>query len=104
MGHPPLEVRYGLALLNGHGVKRDTLNGETWLRRAGLAGDVEAAALVGDLYAHQGELPPNFCEAALWFERAAQAGHAGAARALGQLSCAAVVLVPIRWRRCAGCA
>ncbi len=85
LGHPPSEVRYGLALLNGRGVKRDTLNGETWLRRAGLAGDVQAAALVGDLYAHPSDLAPNFCEAALWFERAAQAGHPGAARALGQL-------------------
>jgi hypothetical protein len=84
-GHRSAQLRYGVALLNGSGVKRDTLNGETWLRRAGIAGDANAAALVGDLYARPGELPPNFCEAATWFQRAAEAGHTGAARALGQL-------------------
>ena len=40
-----------------------------------LAGDPEAAALVGDLYARGGELPPNYAEAAIWFRRAAEAGH-----------------------------
>jgi hypothetical protein len=85
LGHRPSEVRYGLALLNGRGVERDTQGGETWLRRAGLAGDAQAAAMVGDLYARQDGLPPNFCEASLWFQRAAEAGHSGAARALGQI-------------------
>ena len=84
-GHRSAQFRYGIALLNGRGVKRDAQSGETWLRRAGLAGDPLAAAMVGDLYARQGDVPPNFCEAALWFQRAAEAGHAGAARALGQL-------------------
>ena len=84
-GHRAAQFRYGMALMNGRGVERNTLTGETWLRRAGLAGDRDAAALVGDLYARQGELPPNFCEAAMWFQRAAEAGHVGAARALGQL-------------------
>lgn len=86
LGHRSAQVRYGMALRNGRGVPRNAQDGESWLRRAGLAGDVLAAALVGDLYAHQGdELPPNLCEAALWFQRAAEAGHIGAARALGQL-------------------
>ncbi len=84
-GHRSAQLRYGLALLMGRGVKQDAQTGETWLRRAGLAGDALAAAMVGDLYAREGEVPPNFCEAALWFQRAAEAGHAGAARALGQL-------------------
>ena len=30
-------------------------------------------------------LPPNYAEAATWYRRAAEAGHAGAARALGSL-------------------
>ncbi len=84
-GHRSAQFRYGVALMNGRGVERDTLTGETWLRRAGLAGDPQAAAMVGDLYARQGGLPPNFCEAAQWFQRAAEAGHTGAARALGQI-------------------
>jgi TPR repeat protein len=84
-GHRAAQFRYGLALMKGRGVERNTLTGETWLRRAGLGGDRDAAAMVGDLYAREGELPPNFCEAAMWFQRAAEAGHVGAARALGQL-------------------
>ena len=59
--------------------------GESWLRRAALAGDPEAAALVGDLYARGGDLPPNHAEAAMWFRRAADAGHKTAARTLGVL-------------------
>jgi hypothetical protein len=84
-GHRSAQFRYGTALMSGRGVERDTQAGETWLRRAGLAGDPLAAAMVGDLYAHQDGLPPNFCEAAQWFQRAAEAGHSGAARALGQI-------------------
>ncbi|MCB8874031.1 SEL1-like repeat protein [Acidisoma silvae] len=79
-------ARLGLALLEGRGGKKpDPITGESWLRRAALAGDVEAAAMVGDLYAKGGDLPPNFAEAAVWFQRAAEGGHAMAARALGML-------------------
>jgi TPR repeat protein len=84
-GHRAAQFRYGVALMTGRGVERNALHGETWLRRAGLAGDRDAAAMVGDLYSSQDEVPPNFCEAAMWFQRAAEAGHIGAARALGQL-------------------
>lgn len=63
LGHGAAQFRYGLALLNGHGVRRDELAGETWLRRAALGGQAVAAALVGDLYARQSPLPPNYCEA-----------------------------------------
>ena len=69
----------------GRGVASNPTDGESWLRRAALAGDPEAAALVGDLYAKGGKLPPNFAEAAIWFRRAAEANHRGAARALGML-------------------
>lgn len=87
-GHRSAQARYGLALMLGRGVARDALGGESWLRRAALAGDPEAAALVGDLYARRGtdadpDLPPNHLEAAQWYRRAAEAGHAAAARALG---------------------
>ena len=84
-GHRTAQFRYGAALLNGRAVERDRQAGETWLRRAGLAGDPLAAATVGNLYANQEGLPPNFSEAATWFKRAAEAGHVGSARALGQI-------------------
>jgi TPR repeat protein len=85
LGHHPSELRLGIALLVGRGVEQDSFNAETWLRRAGLAGEAEAAAMVGELYSQTGPLPPNCFEAAIWFRRAAEAGHPGAARALGQL-------------------
>ena len=72
-------------LLEGRGGPVDLLNGETWLRRAALGGDCEAAALLGDIYARDGVLPPNYAEAARWFRIAAERGHKAAARALAML-------------------
>ncbi len=84
-GQRSAQLRYGVALLVGRGVKADPFQGKSWLRRAGLAGEAEAAALLGDLYSRQDELPPNYVEAQIWFRLAAEAGHSGAARALGHL-------------------
>ena len=85
MGHVPAQVRYGFALFHGRGVERDLFTAETWLRRAGLAGDPQAAAVVGYLYARDGDLPPNYAEAATWLRRAAEGGHIAAARTLGRI-------------------
>jgi hypothetical protein len=85
MGQRAAQMRWGLALIEGKEIAQDLVTGETWLRRAALAGDAEAAAAVGDLYAQNGRFPPNFAEAAVWYHRAAQAGHHGAARSLGAL-------------------
>lgn len=81
------QAKYGLILYEGRGIEPDAVNGESWLRRAALEGDAEAAALLGDIYARGGStaLPPNYAEAAMWFRRAAEAGHRTAARALGML-------------------
>jgi TPR repeat protein len=84
-GHHQAELRYGIVLLVGRGVERDVFNAESWLRRSGLAGEPQAAAMVGDLYARASPLPANCFEAAIWFRRAAESGHVGAARALAQL-------------------
>jgi TPR repeat protein len=84
-GHRAAQLRWGLALLDGREVEADPAAGETWLRRAALGGEAEAAALLGDLYARSGPLPPNYGEAANWYRRAAEAGHGAAARALGSL-------------------
>jgi TPR repeat protein len=82
-GHGPSQLRYGLALLNGNGVPRNTFQGESWLRRAALTGEPHAAVALGQYYADSGDgLPPNHAEAMQWFRRAADAGHGGAARAL----------------------
>jgi len=80
------QARYGFMQLKGIGLKANTLEGETWLRRAALAGDTAAAAAVADIYAHGDEgLPPNYAEAAIWFRAAAEGGHRPSARALGML-------------------
>ena len=75
------QARYGLALFEG--IEKNVQEGESWLRRAALQGDTDAAAIVGDLYARGGDLPPNHAEAAMWYRRAAEGGHRAAARALG---------------------
>ncbi|MCX7380989.1 MAG: tetratricopeptide repeat protein [Alphaproteobacteria bacterium] len=81
------QARYGLFLLDGRGgTKKDPQEGESWLRRAALQGDIDAAALVGDLYSRGGDLPPNFAEAGMWYRRAAEGGHRAAARALGLMN------------------
>jgi TPR repeat protein len=85
LGHAPAQLRYGFALLDGRGVERDRFKAETWLRRAALAGESSAAAVLGYMYAQDGELPPNYAEAAVWLRRAAEAGHCGAARTLGNI-------------------
>src|SRR5262249_60983967 len=79
------QLRWGLAVLEGRGVARDVVAGESWLRRAAHAGDIDAAALLGHLCAKGGELPPNYAEATIWLGRAAARDHAAAARMLGQL-------------------
>jgi TPR repeat protein len=94
LNHHSAQLRYGIALLTGRGVAADPFNGESWLRRAALAGEPAAAALVGDLYACPGALPPNYVEAAMWLRRAAEAGHAGAAKTLGHLLLVGAGLAP----------
>jgi TPR repeat protein len=84
LGFAPAQLRYGLALLAGRGTPVDSFAAETWLRKAAMAGEAEAAAAVGDLYAKPGDVPPNYAEAAIWYGRAAEAGHAASARMLGR--------------------
>jgi uncharacterized protein len=97
----------GTGVDGGRDVEQDLVLGESWLRRAALAGDPDAAALVGDLYVKNGLLPPNYTEAAGWYRRAAEAGHIAAARALGSLylTGAGVAADPdeaARWLRVSG--
>jgi TPR repeat protein len=73
-GHIGAQTRWGLALMKGHSVLRDVVVGETWLRRAALSGDAEAAAFLGNYYSQSGPALPNYPEAAGWYRRAADAG------------------------------
>jgi TPR repeat protein len=107
LGHTQAQVRYGFALLLGRGTERNVFTAETWLRRAALSGDAQAAAVIGYLYARDGDLPPNHAEAAIWLRRAAEAGHAGAARTLGRMLLLGTgtpkdIPEAVRWLRIAG--
>jgi uncharacterized protein len=85
-GHRAAQARFGVLLVEGIGAARNPVEGESWVRKAALAGEKDAAAWLGDHYAHpQGALPPHLPEAAAWYRRAADLGHGQAARRLGVL-------------------
>lgn len=87
-GHRGAQARWGMFLVEGLGAPRRTVEGESWVRKAALAGERDAAAWLGDHYAEaQGPLPPNLLEAAAWYRRAAEMGHGAAARRLGLIYC-----------------
>ncbi|WP_264817927.1 tetratricopeptide repeat protein, partial [Acidomonas methanolica] len=81
----PAQRKLGIALYNGIGVAADPHRAETWLRKAALAGDVDAMAIVGDIILQMGAPKPNYAEVTAWYRRAAEAGHPGAMVTLGQL-------------------
>jgi len=82
LGHRGARLKWRAALIDGKVVPQDIVLGESWLRRAALAGDGRAAEMVGNLYTKGGTLPPNYAEAASWYHRAAEAGNVAAARSL----------------------
>jgi len=77
------QLRLGQALLDGELGTHDPAVGEAWVRRAALAGNADAAFLLGDRIVRGGD--PNFAEAAAWFRQAADGGQQAAARALASL-------------------
>lgn len=79
------QTRFALYLLQGKGVTRRIDRAETWLRRAALGRDAEAAALLGDLHIRGEDIAPNYLEAASWYQIAAELGHGPAARGLALL-------------------
>jgi uncharacterized protein len=84
LGHPLAAMRYGLALAEGNGVKKDPIAALKWLTYAQANGVAEAGLALGDLYART---PPQrdktatvktLQSAVSWYEAAAQAGVASA--------------------------
>lgn len=82
----PAQMKLGVAYYQGRGVERDLVKAETWLRKAAMSGDVEAAALVGDINLQGDGRSPNFIEAANWYRKAVEGGHVAAMVTLGQLT------------------
>ncbi|CAI3954963.1 TPR repeat (TPR) (PDB:1KLX) [Commensalibacter communis] len=80
------QALYGVALKNGQGVEQNFIQAETWLRKAALAGDIEAAVVLADMNGQgNDDIPPNYVEAARWYVVAAENGHVTATRSLGLL-------------------
>jgi TPR repeat protein len=84
LGHPLAALRYGLALGDGIGVRKDVGAAQTWLVYAQKAGVPEAALALGDIAARtpatrDKAANANAVRAAIsWYEVAAQAGVASA--------------------------
>ena len=83
-GHPMAALRYGLALAEGNGAKRDFAGAQHWLLVAYNDGIPEAALAMGDITAH---MPPSRDKAVneqivqsafAWYANAASAGVASA--------------------------
>lgn len=87
LGIRDAQALYGVALKKGYGVEQNWVEAETWLRRAAIKGDTEAATVLADMLASGNEnISPNYIEAAKWYQFAFQkAGHIGAAYSLGYL-------------------
>jgi TPR repeat protein len=79
-------ARHGAAMIAGEPKPHDLVTGETWLRRAALAGHGAAASMIGALRAGQDGLPPNFHEAFAWFQKAGTLHDSFGAKAQGLLS------------------
>ena len=84
LGHPLAALRYGLALSEGNGVRKDLAAAQTWLMYAEKYGAPEAALAMGDMIART---PPTRDKAAnqktlqaaiTWYEGAANAGVSSA--------------------------
>jgi TPR repeat protein len=79
-GHALAALRYGLAMVDGLGIKRDTNGAQTWLLQAEKSGVPEAALALGDLSARTPASKDKAANekivqtAVSWYEVAAKAG------------------------------
>jgi TPR repeat protein len=84
LGHPLAALRYGLALYDGTGVRRDPAAGQSWLIYAEKSGVPEAALALGDMAvrtpaSRDKAVTEKAVKAAVtWYEAAANAGLASA--------------------------
>ncbi len=79
-GHPLAALRYGLALGDGRGVKKDPVAAQRWLLHAQASGVPEAALALGDMAARTPASRDKAANAKIlqsavgWYETAAQLG------------------------------
>lgn len=82
-GYPLAALRYGLALSDGDGVKRDPVGAQRWLLSAQDSGVPEAALALGDMTARAATDEKTVQSAVAWYAIAANAGVASAQFKLG---------------------
>ncbi|MGC4025471.1 MAG: hypothetical protein QM744_10165 [Mesorhizobium sp.] len=82
-GLPSAQFRLGTGLVEGRFGEVDEAEGIAWLRRSALGGVGEAACYLGDYYTKA--QPPDFKEAATWYQRSIDAGYSAASRQLASL-------------------
>lgn len=88
-GHPLAALRYGLALVEGYGVKRDPVAAQRWLLAAKDAGIPEAALAIADMVSRspatrdKAANEKNMQLAVAWYSAAADAGVPSAQFKLG---------------------
>ena len=76
---------YGMALLDGVGVRMDVREAWTWVRKSGEAGYVEGQISTAVMLAVGQGVQENDVEARVWYRKAAEQGSAHALRGLGSM-------------------
>jgi uncharacterized protein len=74
---------YGIILLEGNGVAKDSAEGLRWMRAGAEKGNVIAMVLMGDLYSDGKHTAQDQAEAAKWQRMAAEKGNTRAAFLVG---------------------
>ena len=85
-GDAKAQYTLGRKYLEGRGgAAREAATAAHWLKQAARQQHIEAAYLLGGLYAAGSGVPRNHAQAATWYQKAAWAGHPSAAWELGLL-------------------
>lgn len=83
LGDERAQWYYGMALLNGDGVRMDPREAWTWVRKSGEAGYVPGQISTAVMLAVGQGVQENDAEAREWYRKAAEQGSAHALRGLG---------------------
>ncbi|MDB5469017.1 MAG: hypothetical protein JWR84_577 [Caulobacter sp.] len=83
LGDARAQWYYGMALLDGEGVRMDARQAWTWVRKSGEAGYVNGQISTAVMLAVGQGVQENDAEARLWYRKAAEQGSAHALRGLG---------------------
>jgi TPR repeat protein len=80
---PEIWHALGDAYLGGHGIERDLVQGEAWIRKAANAGHVRAMTRLGTLLDREERSDEDKQESLDWYHRAAELGDASGMISMG---------------------